>query len=262
MRLPFLALLADGPAHGYELRSAYQERCGALLPPMNAGQVYNTLGRLESSGLVAGEEVPQQGRPDRRVYRITDAGRDELKAWVARPVGATRFGDEFFFKLAFAGLGGLADPATLIDEREADCLQSLRDTDAVARSGDPGSPAALLAERAAVHLEAELRWLETCRERLASTPYSKTRRLVRPSSPGRPPVHALRGVAIDRGRGRVRDPDGPERLREVDAAAPARRPRRARRRHARGSKVAGSTRSARRRGPSSAARPSATSSSR
>ena len=77
MRLPFLALLADGPAHGYELRSAYQERCGALLPPMNAGQVYNTLGRLESSGLVAGEEVPQQGRPDRRVYRITDAGRDD-----------------------------------------------------------------------------------------------------------------------------------------------------------------------------------------
>ena len=75
MRLPFLALLADGPAHGYELRSAYQERCGALLPPMNAGQVYNTLGRLESSGLVEGEEVPQQGRPDRRVYRITDAGR-------------------------------------------------------------------------------------------------------------------------------------------------------------------------------------------
>jgi DNA-binding PadR family transcriptional regulator len=166
MRFPFLALLADGPAHGYELRSAYQERCGALLPPMNAGQVYNTLSRLESSGMVEGEEVPQQGRPDRRVYRITDAGRDELKAWVARPVGATRFGDEFFFKLAFAGLGGLADPATLIDQRQADCLQSLRDTDAVARSSAPGSPAALLAERAAAHLEAELRWLETCREQL------------------------------------------------------------------------------------------------
>jgi len=167
MRLPFLALLADGPAHGYELRSAVQERCGAMLPPMNAGQVYNTLGRLESAGLVASEEVPQQGRPDRRVYKITPAGRAELEAWVTRPVGATRFGDEFFFKLAFAGLGGLADPATLIDERQAECLQALRDTDAVARHGDRGSPAALLAERAAVHLEAELRWLETCRERLA-----------------------------------------------------------------------------------------------
>lgn len=166
MRHPFLALLADGPAHGYELRSTYQERCGPLLPPMNAGQVYNTLSRLESSGLVEGEDVPQEGRPDRRVYRITDAGREELKSWVARPVGPTRFGDEFFFKLAFAGLGGLADPATLIEERQADCLQSLRDTDAVARSAAPGSPAALLAERAAVHLEAELRWLETCREQL------------------------------------------------------------------------------------------------
>jgi DNA-binding PadR family transcriptional regulator len=167
MRLPFLALLADGPAHGYELRSAVQERCGALLPPMNAGQVYNTLGRLESAGLVEGEEVPQQGRPDRRVYRITDAGRQELDAWVARPVGATRFGDEFFFKLAFAGLAGLADPETLIAERRAECLQALRDTDTVARTGDRGSPAALLAERAAAHLEAELRWLDTCQERLS-----------------------------------------------------------------------------------------------
>jgi DNA-binding PadR family transcriptional regulator len=167
MRLPFLALLADGPAHGYELRGAVQERCGALLPPMNAGQVYNTLGRLESAGLVEGEAVAEEGRRDRRVYRITRAGRAELEAWVSRPVAATRFGDEFFFKLAFAGLAGLADPETLLEERRADCLQALRDTDAVARSGDRGSPAALLAERATVHLEAELRWLETCCERLA-----------------------------------------------------------------------------------------------
>jgi DNA-binding PadR family transcriptional regulator len=160
MRLPFLALLADGPAHGYELRSAVRERCGSLLPPMNAGQVYNTLSRLESAGLVEGEEVPQAGRPDRRVYRITAAGRDELMAWAARPIGATRFGDEFFFKLAFADVDRLA----LIAEREAVCLQALKDADAVART--EGAMAALLAERAAVHLDAELRWLATVRERL------------------------------------------------------------------------------------------------
>ena len=139
MRHPFLALLADGPAHGYELRSAVQERCGALLPPMNAGQVYNTLSRLESAGLVEGEEVPQSGRPDRRVYLITDAGRDELAAWVSRPISASRFGDEFFFKLAFADV----DRAALIEEREASCLQALKDADAVART--EGSMAALLA---------------------------------------------------------------------------------------------------------------------
>lgn len=166
MRLPFLALLAEGPAHGYELRGAVQERCGELLPPLNAGQVYNTLGRLESAQLVEGEDVAQAGRPDRRVYRLTPAGRAELDAWVARPTPPSRFGDEFFFKLAFAGMAGLADPETLLDERRADCLQALRDVDAVARS-DESSPAALLAERAALHLEAELRWVETCRERLA-----------------------------------------------------------------------------------------------
>ena len=57
MRSPFLALLAARPAHGYELRQALEQRFGSALPPMNAGQVYTTLARLERDGLVVGEDV-------------------------------------------------------------------------------------------------------------------------------------------------------------------------------------------------------------
>ena len=82
MRYPFLALLADGPAHGYELKQALEHRFGDVLPPLNAGQVYTTLQRLERDGLVVGRDVPEDGR-QKRVYELTPAGREALDDWVA-----------------------------------------------------------------------------------------------------------------------------------------------------------------------------------
>ena len=52
MRFPLLALLATGPAHGYELKAQLEQRFGTVLPPLNAGQIYTTLGRLQRDGLV------------------------------------------------------------------------------------------------------------------------------------------------------------------------------------------------------------------
>jgi DNA-binding PadR family transcriptional regulator len=51
MRFPLLALLASGPAHGYELKQALEQRFGSVLPPQNAGQIYTTLSRLERDKL-------------------------------------------------------------------------------------------------------------------------------------------------------------------------------------------------------------------
>ena len=74
MRFPLLALLAGGPAHGYELKQAMEQQFGAVLPPLNAGQIYTTLSRLERDGLVEDDAVAQNGRPNKRVYRLTEAG--------------------------------------------------------------------------------------------------------------------------------------------------------------------------------------------
>ena len=166
MRLPLLALLANGPAHGYELKSAMEQRFGAVLPPLNAGQIYTTLGRLERDGLVDDDAVAQNGRPNKRVYRLTEKGKSELAGWVADSTPQTRLKDDFFIKLVLARAAGIADPMELIDRQRTAYLQALRDLDDVVTNGD--DTVALLVEGAALHLEADLKWLELCEQRLGS----------------------------------------------------------------------------------------------
>jgi DNA-binding PadR family transcriptional regulator len=163
MRHPFLALLASGPAHGYELKHALEERFGSTLPPLNAGQVYTTLARLERDGLVTGADVPGDTR-QKRVYELTDAGRAALDQWIAAPTQATRLKDEFFMKLVLSARAGVADPRTLIERQRREYLQALHDLAGAVSNGNP--VATLLAEGAALHVEADLRWLELCEQRL------------------------------------------------------------------------------------------------
>src|SRR5262245_37857755 len=111
MKHAFLALLASGPAHGYELKQELERRFGSTLAPLNDGQVYTTLQRLERDGLVAGEDVPADSR-QKRVYTLTDNGRAALTTWALAPTSATRLRDEFFLKLVLAGSSGIGDPST------------------------------------------------------------------------------------------------------------------------------------------------------
>ena len=165
MRLPLLALLATGPAHGYELKQALEQRFGAVLPPLNAGQVYTTLSRLQRDGLVDDDAVAQNGRPNKRVYRLTDAGQAELRDWVADSTPATRLKDDFFIKLVLARAAGIADPLELIDRQRNAYMRALRDLDDIAVED---GTAALLVEGAALHLEADLKWLDLCEQRMTN----------------------------------------------------------------------------------------------
>lgn len=166
MRFPLLALLAAGPAHGYELKQALEQRFGAVLPPLNAGQIYTTLSRLERDGLVADDAVAQNGRPNKRVYRLTDKGRIELGGWVADATPQSRLKDDFFIKLVLARAARIADPQELIDRQRAAYMQALRDLDDIAAQTDETT--ALLVEGAALHLEADLKWLDLCERRMTN----------------------------------------------------------------------------------------------
>lgn len=168
MRHPFLALLARGPAHGYEIKQAFESTFGEGWPPLNAGQIYTTLGRLERDGLVEGEEVAQDDRPNKRVYRLTEAGRDEVEQWLDTATDPPQLKDEFFLKLVMAVLTGLADPARLVDRQRRIYLRHLRHLEDLASWGaDDDNPVeALLVEGAALHLQADLRWLDRIEERL------------------------------------------------------------------------------------------------
>ena len=79
-----LGLLSRQPTSGYELGSL-AERTIAHFWPITRAHIYAELARLETAGLVTATEVTQRGRPDKRVYAITEAGEAALDAWLASP---------------------------------------------------------------------------------------------------------------------------------------------------------------------------------
>jgi DNA-binding PadR family transcriptional regulator len=167
MRYPVLALLSGAPAHGYEIRRGLEERFGAVIKPLNAGQVYVTLQRLTRDELVEDDAVAQDGRPDKRVYRLTDAGRRALEEWLGVASAPTRLRDDFFMKLVFAHDLGLADPAELIARQRAAYLRTLGELERVLTDGEDDPTTSLVVEGAALHLEADLKWLDRCEAALA-----------------------------------------------------------------------------------------------
>jgi DNA-binding PadR family transcriptional regulator len=168
MKYALLALLASAPAHGYELKQRFESRFGSVWPPINVGQIYTTLQRLERDGLVCGYEVDQAGRPAKHVFEITAAGRAALEAWLHEPTAEPRVRDEFFMKLVLAKAAGLGDPLALLERQRQGFLQELRDLNDLAahQTGGAGSVAHLLIRGAALHLQADLKWLDLCEEKL------------------------------------------------------------------------------------------------
>ncbi len=80
VRNSLLALLSDGPKYGLQLREEFEAATGHVWP-LNSGQVYTTLGRLQHAGLIERENSEKRGR--RRTFRITAEGTSELKRWMS-----------------------------------------------------------------------------------------------------------------------------------------------------------------------------------
>jgi DNA-binding PadR family transcriptional regulator len=171
MRYAFLALLAKAPAHGYELKQAFEEAFGDVWPPLNFRQIYTTLQRLERDTLVQSREVAQAGRRDKKVYELTQAGHEELRHWIAAPATGPWLKDEFFMKLVMAGLTDTADQAALIERQRRVYMEALNDLNSLAAryGGNRDAVPSLLIEGTALHLQADLKWLELCEATLVGS---------------------------------------------------------------------------------------------
>jgi DNA-binding PadR family transcriptional regulator len=165
MKQLFLALLSGDGTHGYELKQAFEEEFGSLLPAMNAGQIYTTLARLERDGLVVSRPVTGDGR-GKRVYELTTEGRTALADWIETPVSGRRLKDEFFMKVVVVASARLVEPKQLIDGQRREYLQSLRDLNDLLEADSRSPTASLLLEGAILHLKADLRWLDLMEQRL------------------------------------------------------------------------------------------------
>ena len=86
VRHALLALLSEGPKYGLQLREEFEARTGEVWP-LNVGQVYTTLQRLERDGLVESDDAAQDGREKtpQKTFRITAEGESELASWLRTP---------------------------------------------------------------------------------------------------------------------------------------------------------------------------------
>jgi DNA-binding PadR family transcriptional regulator len=161
IRHGLLALLSRGPRYGYQLRVEFEASTGATWP-LNIGQVYTTLNRMERDGLVEPGGADDQGRA---VYTITEAGRSELERWFGTPVGQTdRPRDELVIKLAMALAAQDADLAEVIQTQRAATMRALQKLTRAKRAAtsSEGLAQRLVLDSSIFKAEAEQRWLDHC----------------------------------------------------------------------------------------------------
>ena len=170
VRQALLALLEQGPMYGYQLRAEFEQRTGATWP-LNVGQVYTTLTRLERDGLVEGRGADDDGHV---IYQVTSAGRDEVSAWFTTPVPRTRPPrDELAIKLALAVTVPGVDVGRLIQTQRSATMSGLQDYTRLKRNGRAAAPSepddlawSLVLDSLVFAAEAEIRWLDHCEARL------------------------------------------------------------------------------------------------
>lgn len=199
VRHGLLALLADGPAHGYQLKADFEQRTGGAWQ-LNIGQVYTTLRRLERDGLI---EAAGDGDEDRRAYALTPAGRYELAQWYGTPIAhdpPPR--DELAIKVLLALDAPGVDAGEVIQRQRTITVEHLQRLTRRKRELDDSAALGPLLELDAQILRADAaaRWLDICEERLRSRPALAgvgVRRAAIDTPDGRAPGGVPDGRALD-----------------------------------------------------------------
>lgn len=156
----FLAILSKQAMHGYELKTCFEKLVSEQWT-LNFGQVYTTLTRLERDGLVLSEEIKQEEKPDKKVYRITEEGMRQLKSWLEQEADWNVFGDELSFQLAALEFIDREKAKHLLEKRRVYLINLIAEL--VAKKNeikDEGSLTSWIFERNIMKAEADLKWIE------------------------------------------------------------------------------------------------------
>jgi DNA-binding PadR family transcriptional regulator len=158
-----LGLLEQHPAHGYELKRAYDERFAGERP-LAYGQVYSTLARLLKNGLVEEAGVESGDGPDRKRYAITDEGVADVDRWLDTPETPTEYLHSTLYAKVVLALMTDRSAADLLDRQREAHLKTMRELTRRKAEGDLLDQ--LVCDHALFHLDADLRWLDLTAQRL------------------------------------------------------------------------------------------------
>jgi len=193
VRHALLALLSQGPKYGLQLGQEFEAGTGDLWP-LNTGQVYTTLQRLERDGFVESDEAVPSGPQNR--FRITDAGRDELDTWLrtpSDPAGPPR--DELVIKVLVAMRMPGVDVSTVIQIHRRQVIERMHEYTRLKEDVvDDDIALLLIADAEIFRLDAVTRWLDSADARIKRLPAMPTL----PTAPATPRVAGRRRVGARR----------------------------------------------------------------
>jgi len=181
MSVPYalLALLSEGPKFGLRLQSEFESRTGEVWP-LNVGQVYTTLGRLERDGLVESDDG--EGSRSQKRYRITDEGERDLADWLRTPpelVPPPR--DELVIKVLVALQVPGADVQEILQVHRRHVVEVMQRYTRIKAAAEGDVALALVADAELFRLESIVRWLDAADVRLKQQ---------QPPAPPAAPTHA------------------------------------------------------------------------
>ncbi len=101
LKYALLGTLSIKPMSGYDIKKSFERSVG-LIWNANYSQIYAQLHRLEDEGLVQKREVIQDGKPNKKLYSLTDKGLCDLKEWLTQPIFVADVKDEFMLKFFFS----------------------------------------------------------------------------------------------------------------------------------------------------------------
>jgi DNA-binding PadR family transcriptional regulator len=184
IRHALLALLSEGPKYGLQLREEFEARTGEVWP-LNIGQVYTTLQRLERDGLVESDDDADPG--PQKGFRITAGGAGELAGWLRTPPDlASPPRDELVIKILVAMRLPGADVHEIIQSHRRHLLELMQQwTRLKEEEGHLDLGLALVVDAELYRLDSVVRWLDTADGRIK-------RAALDPPAPAREPAPLIR----------------------------------------------------------------------
>ena len=120
-----LGMLTDGEASGYDLKKEFESSFSHFFAA-GYGSIYPALNALAQDGLVECRHVPQDGKPDRKVYQITTAGREHLLTALADPCPSHKVRSEFLATMCFSHLMSREQIETVLENRVKEMTEYLQ----------------------------------------------------------------------------------------------------------------------------------------
>jgi DNA-binding PadR family transcriptional regulator len=162
-----LGLLSDRPMSGYDIKKEVKTALGAVTSA-SYGTLYPTLHKLLADGYVEMQEIPQRGRPSKKVYRLTESGRHDLQGWLQEPALADQVRREFLLKLYLARNLGEQELKSIVTNRRQETETMLHSLLADRQNATTAQQAWIMDYVQSLY-EAEVNWLRNFEERFGLT---------------------------------------------------------------------------------------------